>query len=189
MNINIYNRAKPLPDQEFLMECLNYNPESGKFYWQTRPVSHFTDGIRNSAEVKCKRWNTLWAGKEAGYLRKDGYVYIKIDGKNYMAHRLAFKMYYGRDPYPTVNHKCMTFAGKSDNRIANLEEACMLEQAYDRVNNNDLPRGVCFDRRLKTNPYRALVLGEYLGRYPTLEEAADVAECAYQYWESLQKLG
>ena len=182
------HNAKPLPSQDYLEEYLDYNAGTGKFKWKERSVSHFKDG-KQSAEVKCKRWNTRYANKEAGSLDKKGYVLIWLDGALYRAHRLAFKMYYGRDPIPTVNHKSMGIAGRSDNRIANLEEACMLEQNNDKVNNNDLPRGVSFEKRSKTNPYKVHVLREHLGRYPTLEEAEEVAECAYEYWQSLQRLG
>jgi hypothetical protein len=59
-------------------ELLDCDPEAGTLTWRFRP-----DGPR--------QWNTRYAGKKAGCLRKqDGYETVRIDGKSYLSHRVLF---------------------------------------------------------------------------------------------------
>jgi hypothetical protein len=57
---------------ERLREVLDYNPETGAL---VRPVS------------TNNRWRV---GETAGYVHHSGYVYIRVDGRDYPAHRLAW---------------------------------------------------------------------------------------------------
>ena len=50
--------ARPLPPQEYLRECFDYNPETGAFLWKARPREHF------SKDQPWKRHNTWLAGWE-----------------------------------------------------------------------------------------------------------------------------
>ena len=54
-----------------------------------------------------------------GSFDKDGYLIIKIKGKQYKAHRLVFAMFYGRFPEKEIDHINRI---RSDNRIENLRE-------------------------------------------------------------------
>lgn len=53
----------------------------------------------------------------AGYLKSDGYRYVKINGIEYYEHDIIWKMLTGKDPVGTIIH----INGKTnDNRIENL---------------------------------------------------------------------
>jgi HNH endonuclease len=66
---------------------------------------------------------TYKAGAVAGELDQDGYVVIELDGTEYYAHDLAWKMTYGVDPRSPLEH---INGNRSDNRIANLRETLPL---------------------------------------------------------------
>lgn len=69
-------------------------------------------------------------GREAGTLRSDGYRQIRLLGKLYLAHRLAYAHHHGEWPIE-VDHINLA---RSDNRIANLR------QATRQQNQANLPR-------------------------------------------------
>lgn len=54
------------------------------------------------------------AGQEAGYLLKTGYVGIRIGGKEYKAHRVAWLHYHGEWPVGDIDH---IDHDKTNNRI------------------------------------------------------------------------
>ena len=79
----------------------DFNPETGFF-------------IRKHASGGAK------AGDIAGHVNKDGYRYIRIDGKRYLAHRLAWLCVYGEWPPSDLDHE----DGNGDhNWIKNLRPA------------------------------------------------------------------
>jgi HNH endonuclease len=85
-----------------LLEVLSYDQETGIFRWRT-----------------CQsRRNHI--GDQAGYVRKDGYRDIQIDGLHYGAGRLAWFYHYGRWPDPQADHRDLN---RDNNRISNLREA------------------------------------------------------------------
>jgi hypothetical protein len=95
--------------QERLKELLHYDHETGIFTW-----------------VASNRAG--WKGKQAGYLRKDGYIGIMIDGTECLAHRAAFLYVAGELPNADtdhINHK------RNDNRFSNLR---MLDRANNAKN-------------------------------------------------------
>lgn len=88
--------------QEELKDLLDYDPETGIFRWKV---------YRNQyAKV----------GDIAGNLRPDSYRQIKINGKFYLEHRLAWFYIYGEWPENQIDH---INGMKTDNRIKNLREA------------------------------------------------------------------
>lgn len=56
------------------------------------------------------------AGTVCGYLRKDGYLRIKVDGALVLAHRIVWKMVHGDEPH-YLDH---INGDRADNRIENL---------------------------------------------------------------------
>jgi hypothetical protein len=81
---------------------LHYDTISGDF---TRLVS-------TSRRVK--------VGDIAGSIRKDGYLHIRVDGKRYLSHRLAWLYVTGSWPDKFVDHKN---TDKADNAWDNLRAA------------------------------------------------------------------
>ena len=174
---------KELPSVEYLEECVDYNPDTGLFFWKTRPISHFSEG-KKSAKWRCSHWNKRFASKKAGCLGKDGYLAIGLDSQIYRSHRLAWKMAHGVDPTKTIDH---INRDPLDNRIANLRDVCMLEQSYNSSRNNELPRGVSLVP--KSDRYAARVYEISLATYETVEEAAEVAKYGYEYMAFMKNSG
>ena len=86
--------------QQILKSILHYNQETGIFTW-----------------VKLRLNNKIKAGDVAGNLQPNGYICIRINGKDYRAHRLAWLYMHGEFPPDQINH---VNHDKADNRIANL---------------------------------------------------------------------
>ena len=110
----------PIPSQEYLKQCFEYNRDTGKLTWKNRPVTHFSAGYR-SAQGCCNNWNAKMAGKEAftAVAKNGGYNFGTLDGvKGIKAHRLIWKLFYGVDP----SHSEIDHANgiRTDNRIENL---------------------------------------------------------------------
>lgn len=106
---------------DFLLECLDYNKETGVFIWKVRPVKHF----KNSAI--CDSQNSRVSGTVAGRISNNGYIGISIRKHRYLAHHLAWFICHGRLPkfIDHINGK------RDDNRIANLREC-----TYSQNNSN-----------------------------------------------------
>jgi len=102
---------------EYLRERLHYDPETGVFTWRPKDGSGEDDD----------RWNTRYAGAIAGSLDEpEGYIRIKIDGRFYKAHILAWLHQTGRWPRERVDHKNRK---RADNRWLNLRDATHAENA------------------------------------------------------------
>jgi hypothetical protein len=81
------------------------------------------------------------AGAVAGSRMPKGYMTIKLDGRRYLAHRLAWLYVHGEWPPEWIDHKNRVV---DDNRIANLRLASPTDNAGNRVKQsfNRLPKGV-----------------------------------------------
>jgi citrate synthase len=88
--------------QKYLKSILYYSENTGNFIWRVR---------------KSNRTNI---GDVAGKLSFCGYVVIKIDGKEYKAHRLAWLYVHGNHPENQIDH---ANRNREDNRIKNIREA------------------------------------------------------------------
>lgn len=74
---------------ERLRELLHYDPDTGIFTW----VNDAGSGGR------------IKSGSIAGGRAKDGYVKIHVDGKQYLAHRLAWLYMTGSWPAADIDHR------------------------------------------------------------------------------------
>ena len=92
----------PLPSNEVLDELLKYDPETGVFTW------------------KKFRGNTAKAGSIVNNLTSSGYKMVCINGRQYQAHRIAYKMFYKCDPDGILDH---IDGDTTNNRIFNLRVA------------------------------------------------------------------
>jgi hypothetical protein len=81
-------------------------------------------------------------GEIAGSVGKNGYVYIRVNGRKYLAHRLAYLYVFGKFPNGLLDHRNRNPA---DNRIANIRDASLAENSANakiRRDNSSGARGV-----------------------------------------------
>lgn len=140
---------------DMVREWLHYDPDTGVFTWiKAKP------GIR--------------VGRVAGRNHCDGYRQICLNGHIYLAHRLAWFLFYGQWPAQMLDH---INENKSDNRIANLRD---VSQTKNQLNQKNAQRnsatGVRGVSPTTNGRYRAqIMLGrkQYaLGTYLTVQEAS-----------------
>lgn len=121
-----------MPPIDRLKELLSYCPDAGIFTWN-KTLSNRTK-----------------AGEKAGSPNSKGYVSIKIDGKQYKAHRLAWYCTYNTDPGEfEIDHKDLD---KGNNRILNLRLVTRKqnnENTPKQCNNTSGVRGVFFHKGYK----------------------------------------
>jgi len=111
--------------QSKLKELLDYDPETGLFTWK---VSR--QGVKK--------------GSVAGSDSHDGYIKIKIDGKDYYAHRLAWLYEYGYFPENGLDHEDRI---KHHNWIKNLREVsnqCNMRNTGNPSTNTSGVKGIYF---------------------------------------------
>ena len=81
-------------------------------------------------ETGCLRWTvSRRAGNLAGYVDAGGYRQIKIDGRMYLAHRLAWLYVHRRWPVAEIDHMNGL---RDDNRLANLREVTHSENLQNQ---------------------------------------------------------
>jgi hypothetical protein len=146
--------------QAELKSQLHYNPETGIF---TRMVS-------NNNKIK--------VGDVAGGKHNQGYMVIGINGKLYLAHRLAWLYVHGEFPENDIDH----ISGiKDSNFIKNLRVSTRSQNLFNRgvtKNNTSGYKGVSFDKATNKWMAKARLNGKryYLGLFVTPEKASE----AYQ---------
>ena len=147
--MSLSKKQKPLPSQEYLLECLDYDPDTGIFIWKKRPLHHF------KAEQDMGSFSTRFAGTQAGSVDHYGYVVIAINGSSYKAQRLAWKIVKGSDPLNLIDHEDTI---KSNNRFNNLREATVSQNGQNKMicaNNSSGFKGVTWCARGKK--WRAMI--------------------------------
>lgn len=84
-----------------LREVLRYDEDTGKIFWK----------------VSCS--NRAKAGSEAGSRTSKGRMSIAVDGRRYLAHRLAWFYVHGEFPSGEIDH---IDGDPTNNRISNLRD-------------------------------------------------------------------
>lgn len=156
----------PPPPLELVKALIHYDPLTGEFRWKKATRGHFS-----GAQTAVRR-------------RYHGHKGIKIDGQDYLAHRLAWYIVYGVWPPGCIDH---INGDGGDNRISNLRLATESQNCQNRrmrSNNTSGFKGVYFYKASKT--WRASISFEkkriLIGNFPTPEKAAAA------YDEAAQKL-
>lgn len=144
----------PSLTQARLKELVLYDPTTGVF---TRRVS------RGPAK----------AGTVATHPHNEGYLRFKIDGTNYLAHRLAWLYMHGVWPQATIDHKN---GSRADNRWANLREATLSENAQNKTTPSGQNPYLGVTWHAGGAKWKAAIKHKgrdvYLGVYASAEEAA-----------------
>lgn len=143
--------------QEHLRELLSYDASTGVF---TRLTSR--------------------ARKTVGSLHHTGYIAIKVHGKNYMAHRLAWLYVYGSFPAEEIDH---INGNSTDNRISNLREASRKQNNENRALRSDSKsgfQGVSFNKSFGKFQSRIMHNKKSisLGLFSTAEQASQAYQAA-----------
>lgn len=170
-----------LPPQDFLHECLDYDPDTGELTWTDRPRAHFTT-------VRVWRyWNARNAGRPAlNFIEPSGYRsgVITVDGntQEYPQHLVIWKLMTGEEPEVAIKHKNEQ---RADNRWDNL---------YLGTEPAVRPHSTGFKGVSRHgNKYRAVIYQDrrtriYLGLYdtPELASAAYAAKAKELFGEFAQ---
>ena len=147
--------------QDRIRELFDYNSDTGLFIRK----------IQSASRTK--------VGEKAGSVNSNGYIVMKVDGKAYKAHRLAWLWWHGEWPKDQVDH---INGNKQDNRISNLRVVSNTENCQNVIKarkHSSLGKlGVKFDARpgrVKRYDARITVNGTrlHLGTFHTLDEAYD----------------
>lgn len=109
----------PSITQLYLIDILDYSPDTGIFTWKTRLWDQTPGGL-------------------AGTINADGYVKISINGTSYYGHRLAWIYQNGEWPTKDLDHANRI---RSDNRIKNLREAGESLNGFNRPASQDSVSG------------------------------------------------
>lgn len=162
--------------QEFLKECFEH--KEGLLYWKYRPIHHF------NSESSQKKFNSAFAGKEAGYINKrtdskrGGFAYRKVkisyqgNSKLLRNNRLVFLLHKGYLP-DVVDH---INGNPLDDRIENLRESdCQSNGMNRKPQYNKTDRGVYETKNRKTPTFKSLIYKNgkplFLGNYRTRAHA------------------
>lgn len=147
----------PLPQLESLQEWLSYDPETGLVTWAKNPSRRTV------------------AGQNAGFLHRNGYVYIDLFRRRMLAHRVAWMLHHGTDPgQMQIDH---IDGDRTNNRISNLRIATNAENGRNAKlynTNTSGVKGVTWHAH--TRKWLAKIglnwRTHYVGIFDTVEEAA-----------------
>lgn len=153
------------PDE--IKEMLSYDPETGVFRWNHLKIPPYP------------AWNTKFAGKKAGKINGDGYVSIRIKGKDYLAHRLAI-LVSGQSLDGFVDH---VNGSRTDNRLSNIRVVSRGENARNQKRhstNRSGHTGVTWNSRI--GKWQAQVKRDgqncYIGVFAEITDAIDAVSDA-----------
>lgn len=147
-------------NQERVRECLKYDLESGILTWI----------VSTSNRVK--------VGGRAGWLGKNGYWYVDLDGKSYLVSRIIWLYMTGAWPAANIDHRDRD---STNNRWKNLREATYSQNEMNkglrgglRGSNTSGIKGVSFDKASGkwAADIKARGVRYRLGRFSDKEEAA-----------------
>lgn len=146
---------------------LDYNPETGEFFWRERPAGHFRTSRTH------KWWNSRYAGKRAGCPGGNGYRNITINNRHYRANRLAWLYMTGEWPCGEVDHENRKI---DDDRWDNLRDATHTQNIANTKtysSNTSGFKGVHWHKRLKKWRSEITISGKkhHLGLFINVEDA------------------
>ncbi|HCH9411448.1 homing endonuclease [Salmonella phage vaffelhjerte] len=156
--------------QEYLKSILEYDEHTGNFRWK------FRKELDNA-------WNARHAGCLAGG-KSNGYISIRIDGKPYYAHQLAFLYKKGYIP-ENIDHKDIN---PTNNVWDNLRESTESQNNANKSkysNNTSGYKNVSWNKR--ANKWQVSITKDrktiYGGIFSDLKEAVETAnELRFEYF-------
>lgn len=144
-----------------LKEILEYYPISGILLWKKKVAAK------------------VIVGKEAGCTSK-GYRIVRIKGRRYYSHIIAYAIYYNKWPETLIDH---ADRNSLNNSILNLRPTNRSQNAANSdlsLRNSTGLKGVYWHKRIKTW-WSAITVNKkqiYLGKFDTPEEAQEAYNTA-----------
>jgi hypothetical protein len=169
---------------DVVRELLEYSPETGEFKWKARDAKWFKGTVGRTPEHARNHWNARHVGRTPGATDSWGHTQIKLFGKLYAAHRLAWLYVTGEWPVATIDH---IDCNPSNNAFANLREATHRQNGANKKvgkANRSGVRGVHWVKdRLKWGAaIRVNYQRIHLGFFDNIEDAAEAyAKASKQY--------
>ena len=150
-------RKKPPPTPERLRSLFAYDRGSGVLSWRS--------------------------GGAAGRLRKDGYLWVQVDGTSELVHRIIWATETGSWPR-WVDHDNLD---RSDNRWSNLRDASPSQNLANTSVKKNNKLGIKGVHRLPNGSYRAHIhidrKSRHLGLFSTPEQAKEAYDrAALAHW-------
>lgn len=159
-------KMTPIPAKGVLLERLRY--ENGKLFWTE-------NGLLNS-------W---FAGRECFVKKnKTGYFCGKFGGKDYLAHRIIWKMHFGFDPV-FIDH---LDGNRLNNRIENLKNVSPAENA--RNSRRKLPTSGFANIRKNAKSWNvefAIWPDKVSENFSSLEDALKFRQFCYDYYGFVER--
>lgn len=150
---------KDLITAEEARQLFSYNPDTGQFCWKIWPRTGRP------------------SGREVLTTNTQGYRIVRIMGRQYRVHRVAWLMMHGKWPPELLDH---ANGNRTDNRLVNLREANRSENNCNRVmslNNTSGFKGVTWNKYAKK--WRAQIKAERKWRHLGYFDDAKEAHAAY----------
>jgi hypothetical protein len=145
---------------ERLLEVLDYDPVTGVFTWRVALSSK------------------LRAGAVAGNTHPAGFRRIRIDGRSYKAHRLAWFFVHGRWPVFEIDHRHGVRAGDAIGNLRDVTHAQNQQnQRRARADNKCGLLGACWHKG--TSKWRASIRHEGKQKHLGLFTSKEAAHAAY----------
>lgn len=158
---------------EDLRRLLAYDADTGAFTWL----------VALSRRIR--------PGRKAGSLNGNGYVQIRVFGRIYAAHRLAWLYVHGEWPPEQIDHMN---GDRADNRIANLRPATATQNHANMRrprDNTSGSKGVYWDKANSKWVANVRIGGKtkYLGRFDRIEDAAAAYKnAAHKYFGEFARI-
>jgi hypothetical protein len=156
-------KARDTVNASGFAEFLSYDPETGVLTW--KPSLGYT--------WRERAWNTRYAGTVTGCKSSERYLEVRLFGRLWKAHRVAWAIHYGEWPNEELDH---INGDRADNRIKNLRPANRKENSQNlavRCTNTSGFTGV--HRHHSWKRWQARIVYDYrrinLGMFDTPEEA------------------
>lgn len=152
---------------------------TAKRYWRSMELSRLKELLEYDPNSGIFTWKISRGSAKAGSSPRpngEGYLKVKIDGKHYQCHNLAWLISTGSWPEDLIDHKdCDT----TNNRLCNLRPATRkgnADNASKRKDNKSGVKGVSWKATHSKWVAQCSHLGRvhYLGLFEKLEDAAKV---------------
>lgn len=164
---------------EYLRSIIEYDPESGEFSWKRRPGYP-------------AKWNTRYSGKIAGTVcTYHNRILIRIDGKQYQAHRLAWLYMTGEWPQDDIDHKDCNRLNNKFNNLRSCTHTQNCANTKGRSGRCGL-KGVDYHKRMKKYRARIRMGGTqvFLGNFDTPDDAHEAyCKAVYKFHGEFARTG